>query len=48
MCNLYTLRLSRDEVRHLLKHYKLIGKEWAEVMAPENAIVLLPSRKKAA
>lgn len=36
MCNLYTYRLSRDEVRHLLTHYKLIGKEWAEAMDGRN------------
>lgn len=36
MCNLYTMRLSRDEVRGLLQHYKLIGKEWADAVADRN------------
>lgn len=31
MCNLYTYKLSRDEVRGLLDHYKLIGQEWVEM-----------------
>ena len=30
MCNLYTYKLSRDEIRGLMQHYKLIGTEWAE------------------
>ena len=30
MCNLYTYKLSRDEIRGLMEHYKLIGTEWAE------------------
>ena len=29
MCNLYTYKLSRDEIRGLMEHYKLIGEEWA-------------------
>jgi putative SOS response-associated peptidase YedK len=36
MCNLYTMRLSRDEVRGLLLHYKLVGKEFAGAMAEKN------------
>jgi putative SOS response-associated peptidase YedK len=36
VCNLYTYRLSRDEIRGLLQHYKLIGREWAEVMGGRN------------
>ena len=35
MCNLYTFKLSREEVRHLLAHYKLIGKEWGETFGKE-------------
>ena len=31
MCNLYTYKLSRDEIRGLMDHYKLIGVEWAAV-----------------
>jgi putative SOS response-associated peptidase YedK len=31
MCNLYTYRLSRDEIRGLMEHYKLIGTQWAEM-----------------
>jgi hypothetical protein len=27
MCNLYTYRLSRDEIGGLMQHYKLIGTE---------------------
>jgi hypothetical protein len=30
MCNLYTYKLSRDEIRGLMEHYKLVGVEWAE------------------
>lgn len=36
MCNLYTMRLSRDEVAGLLKHYQLVGKDWAEAVAGKN------------
>ena len=25
MCNLYTYKLSRDEIRGLMEHYKLVG-----------------------
>jgi putative SOS response-associated peptidase YedK len=35
MCNLYTYKLSRDEVRGLLEHYKLVGQQWAEVFENE-------------
>jgi len=31
MCTLYTLRLSAWEVRNLMQHYKLVGREWEEV-----------------
>src|SRR5215831_6557991 len=37
MCNLYTYKLSRDEVRGLLEHYKLVGREWAEIFEKEMA-----------
>ncbi|UYN96577.1 MAG: SOS response-associated peptidase family protein [Enhydrobacter sp.] len=36
MCNLYTMKLSRDEVRGLLRHYKLLGRDWAEVISGQN------------
>jgi hypothetical protein len=29
MCNLYTYKLSRDEVRGMLEHYKLVGQQRA-------------------
>jgi len=29
MCNLYTQKLARDEVRHLIGHYKLMGQQWS-------------------
>lgn len=32
MCNLYTVRLSRDEVKHLLSHRELIGKNYRDVV----------------
>jgi hypothetical protein len=35
MCNLYTYRLSRDEIRGLMEHYKLIGTQWAEQFSTE-------------
>ena len=37
MCNLYTYKLSRDEIRGLLEHYKLVGVAWAEVFEKETA-----------
>ena len=37
MCNLYTYKLSRDEIRGLLQHYKLIGRQWAEAFEKEMA-----------
>jgi putative SOS response-associated peptidase YedK len=37
MCNLYTMKLSRAEVRGLLEHYKLVGKEWSELFAQDQA-----------
>lgn len=35
MCNLYTYKLSRDEVRGLLEHYRLIGQDWAKAFEKE-------------
>jgi putative SOS response-associated peptidase YedK len=35
MCNLYTYKRSRDEIRGLMEHYKLVGVEWAEVFENE-------------
>ena len=32
MCNLYTVRLSRDEVKHLLQHRELIGKNYRDIV----------------
>ena len=37
MCNLYTFKLSRDEVLGLLQHYKLVGQEWAGMFEQEMA-----------
>lgn len=37
MCNLYTFKLSRDEVRGLLQHYQLIGQQWSEAFESEMA-----------
>ena len=37
MCNLYTYKLSRDEIRGLLQHYKLVGQQWSEVFEREMA-----------
>jgi len=36
MCNLYTMKLSRDEVRGLLEHYKLVGKDWSDLFARDQ------------
>jgi hypothetical protein len=36
MCTLYTLRLSAWEVRNLMQHYKLVGREWEEVIGARN------------
>ena len=35
MCNLYTYKLLRDEVRGLLEHYKLAGRQWSDVFDKE-------------
>jgi hypothetical protein len=45
MCNLYTLRLSAWEARNLMQHYKLIGKDWEDVMGARNdALEFYPNR----
>ena len=45
MCTLYTLRLSAWEVRNLMRHYTLIGKEWEEVIGARNdALEVYPNR----
>src|SRR5258708_6819715 len=31
MCNLYTYKMSRDEMRSLMIHFTLIGRRWADV-----------------
>jgi putative SOS response-associated peptidase YedK len=36
MCNLYTLRLSAWEVRNLMQHYTLVGREWEHVIGARN------------
>lgn len=36
MCNLYTMKLSRDEVRGLLEHYQLANREWAKLFEKEQ------------
>jgi hypothetical protein len=44
MCNLYTLKLSAWEVRNLMQHYKLIGREWEDVMGTRNdALEVIPT-----
>lgn len=37
MCNLYTTKLSRDEVRGLLRHYKLVDQPWAARFEKDQA-----------
>src|SRR5476649_2368437 len=37
MCNLYSMKLSAAEVRGLLDHYKLVGKEWTDLFARDQA-----------
>ncbi len=37
MCNLYTYKLSRDEVRGLLEHYKLVGQQWGAMFEQKMA-----------
>jgi hypothetical protein len=36
MCTLYTLRLSAWEVRNLMQHYKLVGRECEEAIGARN------------
>ena len=35
MCNLYTSKLSRDEVRALFRHYELHDQQWSDVFEQE-------------
>ncbi len=43
MCNHYTL--APWEVRHLIRHYTLIGREWEDVMGTRNdALEVYPNR----
>jgi hypothetical protein len=45
VCNLYTLKLSAWEIRNLMQHYKLIGREWEDVMGTRNdALEVYPNR----
>ena len=40
----YTLKLSAWEVRNLMQHYKLIGREWEDVMGTRNdALEVFPT-----
>src|SRR5438105_4681246 len=36
MCNLYTYKLSRDEIRGLMRHYRLMGQQWSELAEPDR------------
>jgi hypothetical protein len=36
MCNLYTCKMSADEMRGLMSHYRLIGTTWTERMRTQN------------
>jgi putative SOS response-associated peptidase YedK len=36
MCNLYTYKMSADEMRGLMSHYRLIGTTWTERMRIQN------------
>src|SRR5216683_4775200 len=36
MCNLYTYKMSVDEMRSLVNHFKLIGTTWSERMWTQN------------
>jgi putative SOS response-associated peptidase YedK len=46
MCTLYTLRLSAWEVRNLMQHYRLIGREWEEVIGARNdALEVYPNHE---
>jgi hypothetical protein len=42
MCNLYTYKLSRDEIRGLMEHYNLVGVEWAEQFEKEMRRTVRP------
>jgi hypothetical protein len=36
MCNLYTYKMSADEMRGLMSHYRLIGTTWIERIRTQN------------
>jgi hypothetical protein len=36
MCNLYTYRVMPEEMAGLIAHFKLIGRQFAEVMRARN------------
>jgi putative SOS response-associated peptidase YedK len=36
MCNLYTHKMSADEVRGLMQHYQLVGTDWLEHVRTQN------------
>jgi hypothetical protein len=36
MCNLYTYKMSAEEMRGLISHYRLIGTTWTERMRTQN------------
>jgi hypothetical protein len=42
MCTLYTLRLSAWQVRNLMRHYKLIGRE--VIRSRSDALEIYPNR----
>jgi hypothetical protein len=37
MYNLYTMKMSVDEVRGLMRHFQLVGTQWAEAFARDQA-----------
>lgn len=36
MCNLYTYKMSADEMRSLMGHYQLVGDAWADRLRMQN------------
>src|SRR5689334_17264373 len=47
MCNLYTYKMSADEMRGLMSHYRLIGTTWIDRVRMQNTPVddVYPNRK---
>jgi putative SOS response-associated peptidase YedK len=37
MCNLYSYKMSADEMRRLMEHFKLLGTTWSEPIRARNA-----------